>query len=140
MKTITELKVRPYECDSYSHVNNAVYLNYLEMSRMDYLNKIGFDYNGIVKAGFYLYVTHVDIHYKSSAFLNEELEIETYPTTLKHVMGTMHQIVRKKDGTKCAEADVTWASVTKEGKPAKLPENYIVEGLKPEFHPDEIKS
>ncbi len=132
MKTITELKVRPYECDSYSHVNNAVYLNYLEMARMDFLNKSGFDYNGIVAEGFYLYVTHVDIYYKASALLNDELEIETYPTQLKHITGQMHQIIRKKDGTICAEADVTWASVTKTGRPSKLPGKYLVEGLKPE--------
>ena len=87
MKHITKLTVRPYECDSYNHVNNAVYLNYLEHARMDFLHAAGFDYKGIVAAGYYLYVTHVDIHYKASAFLDDELEIESYPTKLKHVMG-----------------------------------------------------
>lgn len=132
MKHITELKVRPYECDSYSHVNNAVYLNYLEYARMDYLHAIGFDYKGIVKDGFYLYVTHVDIYYKGSAFLDDKLYIETVPTKLKHVMGEFHQTIRKEDGTVCAEATVTWASVTHEGRPSKIPENYMVPGLKPE--------
>lgn len=73
----TELKVRSYECDSYSHVNNAVYLNYLETARMDFLNQIGFPYNDVVAAHYYLYVTHIDIYYKSSAFLNDNLIIET---------------------------------------------------------------
>ena len=50
----TELKVRSYECDSYSHVNNAVYLNYLETARMDFLNQIGFPYNDVVAAHYYL--------------------------------------------------------------------------------------
>lgn len=132
MKHITKLTVRPYECDSYNHVNNAVYLNYLEHARMDFLHAVGFDYKGIVAAGYYLYVTHVDIHYKASAFLDDELEIESYPTKLKHVMGEFHQTIKKKDGTVCAEADVSWASVSTQGRPSKLPEQFIVPGLVPD--------
>ena len=33
---------------------------------MDFLNQINFDYKGIVEAGYYLYVTHVDIYYKAA--------------------------------------------------------------------------
>lgn len=126
----TNLTVRSYECDSYSHVNNAVYLNYLETARMDYLNQIGFDYKGIVAAGYYLYVTHIDIHYKNSAFLDDRLVIETTPVKLESVRGTFHQTIKKEDGHICAEADVTWASV-KNNIPARLPKEFIVEGLKP---------
>lgn len=132
MKHTTEITVRSYECDSYNHVNNAVYLNYLEHARMDFLHATNFDYKGIVAAGFYLYVTHIDIHYKGSAFLDDKLLVETFPTKLKHVMGEFHQTIKKEDGTICAEADVTWASVQKDGRPSKIPENFLVEGLKPE--------
>ena len=34
MKHATRLTVRPYECDSYGHVNHAVYVNYLEHARI----------------------------------------------------------------------------------------------------------
>ena len=132
MKHTTEITVRSYECDSYNHVNNAVYLNYLEHSRMDYLHAIGFDYKGIVEAGYSLYVTHTDIYYKGSAFLDDKLFVETTPTKLKHVMGEFKQIIKKEDGTVCAEATVTWASVTTEGRPSKIPEKFMVDGLKPE--------
>lgn len=132
MKHTTEITVRSYECDSYNHVNNAVYLNYLEHSRMDYLHAIGFDYKGIVEAGYSLYVTHIDIYYKGSAFLDDKLFVETTPTKLKHVMGEFKQIIKKEDGTVCAEATVTWASVTTEGRPSKIPEKFMVDGLKPE--------
>ena len=64
MKHTAELTVRSYECDSYNHVNNSVYLNYLEFGRMEFLHAINFDYKGIVAAGYYLYVTHIDIYYK----------------------------------------------------------------------------
>ncbi len=126
----TNLCVRSYECDSYSHVNNAVYLNYLEAARMDYLHQINFDYKGIVEKGYYLYITHIDIYYKNSAFLDDELVIETTPTKLGAVRGVFHQTIKKIDGTICAEADVTWASV-KNNLPSKLPSEYIVQGLRP---------
>jgi len=133
MKNTAELIVRSYECDSYGHVNNANYLNYLEYGRMEYLHAIGFDYNGLVKAGFYLYVTHIDIYYKASAFLDDKLFIEVAPTVLKTVQGTFHQKIYKEDGTVCAEADVSWASVNStNGRPSKIPAEFMVEGLKPE--------
>ncbi|QTQ15689.1 acyl-CoA thioesterase [Treponema parvum] len=133
MKHFAELTVRSYECDSYGHVNNAVYLNYLEYARMEYLHKIGFDYNAAVAEGFYLYVTHIDIYYKASAFLDDKLTIEVYSVNLGAVSGTMHQVIRKEDGTVCVEADVTWASVNKEnGRPCRLPEKFMVPGLLPD--------
>ncbi|MCH5294431.1 MAG: acyl-CoA thioesterase [Treponema sp.] len=130
MPCVTNLVVRSYECDSYGHVNNAVYLNYLEHARMNYLHQIGFDYKGVVKAGWYIYVTHIDIYYKSSAFLDDRIIIETEPRKLGAVSGTLHQIIKKEDGTVCAEADVTWASV-RDNKPSALPKEFMVEGLKP---------
>ncbi len=132
MKVKTMLKVRPYECDSYNHVNNAVYLNYLETARMDFLEKIGFDYDGIFNAGYYLFVTHVDIHYKVSAKMHEELTIETWPVKMGAVSGTMHQVITKPDGQISAEADVTWACVNREAHPSKIPAEFMVDGLKPD--------
>jgi len=132
MKHIAEHIVRSYECDSYSHVNNSVYLNYLEYARMEYLHAIGFDYKGLVEAGYYLYVTHVDIYYKASAFLDDKLLIEVFPTKLKKISGELKQIIKKEDGTICADATVTWACVTKEGRPSKIPEEFLVSGLIPE--------
>lgn len=140
MTVTTKLQVRTYECDSYSHVNNAVYLNYLETSRMDFLHKIGFDYKGLVASGYYLYVTHVDIHYKASSFLDDILLIDTTSTKLEHVKGEFLQLVYKKGKEKegnivCAEAKVTWACVNKTGRPVKLPEEFYVEGLNPSYNP-----
>ena len=47
----THLRVRTYECDAYGHVNNAVYLHYLELARDHYLTDRGLDYQGLVATG-----------------------------------------------------------------------------------------
>ncbi len=127
----TPITVRSYECDSYNHVNNAVYLNYLEHARMDFLHKIGFEYKKVIAAGWIMPVTHIDIHYKSSAVLDDELLVETCSKKMGAVSGTFHQTIKKTDGTVCAEADVTWASV-KDGKLCAIPKEYLVQGLYPE--------
>lgn len=98
---------------------------------MEFLHAAGFQYKKVVSLGYFLYVTHIDIFYKASAFLDDELLIEVYSKKLGIVRGVFHQVVKKKDGTVCAEADVEWASV-KDGKPAKLPDEFIVSGLKPD--------
>lgn len=131
MTYTSELTVRTYECDSYGHVNNAVYLNYLEYGRMEFLHQIGFRYKEFIASGFFLYVTHVDIHYKSSAYLDDKLFIDVTPKAMGAVKGTLHQIIRREDGTVCAVADVTWACVNSSGIPSRITPEFMVDGLKP---------
>lgn len=137
MKIKTDFKVRTYECDSYNHVNNAVYLNYLEYARADYMDQTGFRYLDFVEAGYFLYVTHIDIHYKASARYGDELEIETFAIKLGAVSGTFKQVIRRKNadgslGDVCAEAEVSWACVNKEGRPSKIPSEFMIDAIKPD--------
>lgn len=132
MKHIAKLTVRSYELDSYNHVNNAVYLQYLEYARMDYLRTIGFDYPGLFAAGYYLYVTHIDIHYRASVRLYDELSIEVTPVKLGKLSGMFYQKITNQRGELCAEADVSWGCVDSSGKPSKMPAVFMVSGLEPE--------
>jgi len=127
-----EIEVKSYELDAYNHVNNAIYLNYLEYARIKFLQHIGFDYIGLVEEGFMLYVTHIDIHYKYSARLYDKLRIEVTPIKLGKLSGTFRQVIKNQENLICAEAEVSWGCVDKTGKPAKLPEKYCVTGLIPE--------
>ena len=127
----TEISERSYELDSYNHVNNAVYQEYLEHARMDFLNQIGFKYKEFYDEGYFLFITHVDIYYKAPAVLNDILTVETSVKELKLVRGTFHQTIKKEDGTVCIEADVDWACITKSGRPSKIPDEYMLDALKP---------
>jgi thioesterase III len=132
MKHTAKLSVRSYELDSYNHVNNAVYLQYLEYARMEYLRAIGFDYVALYDAGFFLYVTHIDIHYKGSARLFDELSIEVEPIKLGKLSGTFRQTIKNQKGEICADAEVSWGCVDTTGRPSKIPEKFLVPGLEPE--------
>lgn len=125
----TEIIVRHYECDAYGHVNNANYLNYLEHARGEFLKDIKFDYKGFVDAGFGIYVVKIEIAYKSSAYPDETLEIYTRPVKRKRATGVFHQEIKRGDTLIC-EAEVTWASIGKDGKLAAIPKEWDVAGLK----------
>lgn len=135
MKSILNLRVRTYECDGYNHVNNAVYLHYLETARYEMLKDIGLDYKALIKAGYGVYIARVEIDYKKPALADDEIVIETWPIKKGAVSGIFEQHIKR--GDKDSEeilitAKVTWASVDSSGAPKKLPPEFDVDGLKPD--------
>lgn len=124
------LTVRTYECDSYGHVNNANYLNYLEFARYEYLRAIGFDYPQVVKAGYGVYVARIAINYKKPATVDDVLLIRSRPIKKGAVSGIIAQEIMRGD-TLIADAEVTWAFVDSSGMPAKIPSEWNVPGLTP---------
>jgi acyl-CoA thioester hydrolase len=58
--------VRDYECDLQGIVNNAVYLNYLEHSRHQYLLSKKVDFAKLHTEGIDLVVSRIEIDYKFS--------------------------------------------------------------------------
>ena len=130
MKHATRLTVRPYECDSYGHVNHAVYVNYLEHARMQFLHAAGFDYKGLIQDGFFTVITRLDISYRAPAYADDELAIETEAVDVRRIGGTFHQTIRRGDVV-VAEADVHWCVVNADGRPARPPEKYDLRRLLP---------
>ena len=134
MKSECSLAVRTYECDSYNHVNNANYLNYLEFARYEFLKDVHFDYPRAIHAGYGVYVARIEIDYKKPALVDERLVIRTWPIKKGAVSGVLAQEIWR-DGDLLVTAKVTWASVDSKGMPARLPEEWDVPGLYPEQSP-----
>ena len=60
------LEVRDYECDLQGVVNNAVYLNYLEHARHQYLQSLGFSFADFHQQGYDLVLVRAELDYKAS--------------------------------------------------------------------------
>ena len=60
-----EFGVRDYECDLQGVVNNAVYLNYLEHTRHEYLKSLGLDFARLHQQGCDLVLTRCELDYKA---------------------------------------------------------------------------
>jgi acyl-CoA thioester hydrolase len=131
MTSVLTFTVRTYECDSYGHVNNAVYLQYLEYARWKYLKDIGFDYESARKAGYGTYIARIEIDYKQPALTDDTLTITSRPVKKGAVSGTIHQTIMRGTDT-IAEANVTWAFVDASGRPVRIPPEFNVPGLSPE--------
>jgi acyl-CoA thioester hydrolase len=126
------LRVRTYECDSYGHVNNANYLNYLEFARYEFLKTVDFDYPSMLEAGYGVYIARIEIDYKKSATVDDTLLIRSWPVKKGAVSGIIAQEIWRGEDL-LITAKVTWAFVDSRGLPAKIPPAWDVPGLKPEI-------
>lgn len=71
-KIVTDVSVRFSDTDALGHVNNAVYLSYLESARVDYLREL-LGAKKIEELG--VIIARIEIDYKSPAFHHEVLRV-----------------------------------------------------------------
>ena len=69
------LTVRDYECDLQGIVNNAVYLNYLEHTRHQFLLGHNIDFAKLHREGIDLIVSRIEIDYKQSLTSGDEFVV-----------------------------------------------------------------
>ncbi len=124
------LTVRSYECDSYGHVNNAIYLNYLEFARHSYLHDNGISVGELRASGHGLLVARIDIQYRRPAYTDDRLVIRTRAVRKMRIGGVLEQTVLRGEEV-VATAQVTWVCVDGRGRPARLPPAFEREGFNP---------
>jgi acyl-CoA thioester hydrolase len=71
-KIVSEVQVRFSDTDALGHVNNAVYLSYLESARVDYLREL-LGAKKIEELG--VIIARIEIDYKSPAFHHETMRV-----------------------------------------------------------------
>jgi YbgC/YbaW family acyl-CoA thioester hydrolase len=121
MKFLYTITVRGYELDSYGHVNNAVYLNYLEQSRWEIIHETGM-IELLTKDELLMVVIENRIKYIREAVLFDELEIQT---TIKKELPyiVFHNIIKnKKTNHTIAKASVKMLLINKDRQPVDIPQ------------------
>ena len=124
------LTVRAYVCDSYGHVNNAVYLNYLEYARHEFLNSVGITLKTFREMAFSLILTRVCIDYKRQAVDGDLLDIITVPIKKNKASGVFKQTVLH-NAEVITEAEVTWVCVDSKMRPTRIPAGLNIPELEP---------
>ena len=121
----TRFRVRSYELDSFGHVNNAVFLNYLELARSEFLLQHGLSFNDFQKWKVFSYVTEIKIQYKSPALYNDLLEITGEIIRWTRTSFTMAKQIHNVDtGKLVAVAEVRLVFVNEKQRPTAIPEAF----------------
>ena len=76
MEFLTEIKVRGYHTDSYGHVNNARFLEFLEEDRWAQLES-SIDLGKWARKGLFFLVVNININYRRPVVLGEVINIST---------------------------------------------------------------
>lgn len=113
-----ELKVRDYECDMDHVVNNAVYLNYLEHARHEYLGVLGIRFAELSKQGVSLVVTRIEADFKASLVSGDVFRVYTALGRRGRIRFEFRQTVRRTtDNRLMLSAVVTGTALNKKGRP-----------------------
>lgn len=113
----TDMMVRDYECDLQGIVNNAVYQNYLEHARHEFLNEIGLNFARLCEDGIDAVVTRIELDYKLPLRPRDEFIVKLGMHKQGRVRFVFDQaIFLKSDGKRILDAEVTGV-LTRNGRP-----------------------
>lgn len=117
MKHIFEQKVYYSDTDAYGVVWHGSYLRWLEMGRIEHGESIGCNLLELQAQNIALPVVNLNVRYKSSAKLSDELIIETILSNFNKLSATFEQkIIDKKTGKIFIEAQVDVVAIDNNGK------------------------
>ncbi|MDH5437203.1 MAG: acyl-CoA thioesterase [Gammaproteobacteria bacterium] len=113
-----EMDVRDYECDIQGIVNNAVYQNYLEHARHEYLKQVGVDFAELAKNGINLVVVRAEIDYKQPLMSGDKFRVELNMERESKIKFAFHQdIIRIADDKVMVKGKIIGTALNTRGRP-----------------------
>ena len=94
MKHTFETKVYYADTDAYGVVWHGAYLRWLEKGRVELCDMLGLDLIAMKKADVLLPVTNMNVRYKASAKLNDDIIIETWIEKCNGLSVTFKQTIK----------------------------------------------
>jgi acyl-CoA thioester hydrolase len=125
----TSVSVRFHEVDMLGVCNNAVYLNYFEYARLQYIKDLGLlPEAGIFTDGDVYFMVRNEINYKSHGFYDEKLVIHSRISFIKNSSyGFEHIIIKDRTGEIVADGAGVFVHVdAKTKKPILIKQKMIV--------------
>jgi len=114
-------QVRDYECDLQGVVNNAVYQNYLEHARHEFLKSRGLDFATLFAQGVNLVLVRAELDYRRSLRPGDAFEVHVRVEPEGRVRMVFVQEIVKHDGTTVLTARMTGTALDARGRP-RIPE------------------
>lgn len=122
-----ELTVEAADVDALGHVNNIVYVRWLQDVATAHATAVGCTHAELIRIGAMFVVRKHEIEYLLPGFLGERIKLRTYVTWWKGAScERVTRIERAADGAVLARAKTLWAFVNaKTGKPTRLPPEIV---------------
>ena len=131
MKHTFETKVYYSDTDAYGVVWHGSYLRWMEKGRVDLCEKLGLDLVSMKNNDVLLPVANMNVRYKASARLNDNIIIETWIEKYNGLSVTFGQTIKSKEDLKLfikAEFDVV--AISNDGKLYRRMPEVVVNALK----------
>ncbi len=117
-----EMDVRDYECDIQGIVNNAVYQNYLEHARHEYLKQVGIDFAELASKGINLVVVRAELDYKQPLISGDKFRVDLKMERESKIKFAFHQdIIRQSDDKIMVKGKIIGTALNPRGRP-EIPE------------------
>jgi len=113
-------KVQYYETDKMSITHHSNYVRWMEEARVDYLAKIGWDFDKLEETGIASPVVSIEVHYKGTTTFPEEVTIAVSILEVRGVRLTLGYEMKNKDGKLVCEAKSEHCFLNMEGRPVRL--------------------
>ena len=116
-----EIAVRYYETDAQGVVHHAVYLQYFELGRVEFLRALGFDYADFERRGTFLVVIEAGCRYQRPVRFGDQLRLVTEIERVTPARIFHRYEVFGPDDVLCVRGRTTLACVDREGVPQRIP-------------------
>lgn len=117
-----ELKVRDYECDMQGIVNNAVYQNYLETARHEFLSSRDVDFADLTKRGIIVIVTRAELDYKKPLRSGDRFDVTVTAEQVSRLKIAFKQTIRLQKNAELIMEAIVYAAALKDFKKPFFPE------------------
>jgi len=117
------LRVRQYEVDVLGHVNNVVYLHYLEQAAIEHADSLGFTRKRLEELGGTFVVRRHEVEYSGGAQAGDMLEVTTWVESFSGARAIRgYAVAHAGTGKRIVSAQTIWAWVdARTGLPRPLP-------------------
>lgn len=119
--------VRQYELDVLGHVNNAIYLHWVEQVAIDHVEALGFGRDWALEQGGAWVVREHRITYHRPVTYGDSVLVTTLPQELGGVRGVRRtEIHRESDGRLATEVLTDWIWIRlSDGRPTRVPRELL---------------
>jgi acyl-CoA thioester hydrolase len=116
------------EIDEYAHVNNTVYLQWLDRIAWAHSAKLGMPLEDCLSLRRGMAVRHTRADYLEAALLDDDLLIATWLVTCDGRLRCTRrfEILREADGKRILEAEIEYFCLNLDtGKPSRFPQEFV---------------